>query len=205
MAFKLAPVHVWAQGFAYALDKHRKQHTWNARDITNVTVYAGPSIMEPMRWIENPISLMQAQYSVPFGIAAALTTDVNTNPLRMNEALVSNPTTRWLEATMKKVKISDDPGYMWGYMTFNLNGETVNITADTYPGIPGALCFDKAVERKFANVAKELGVGDEVQDVRDKILGLKDVEDMSLLLMIWFTWARRPRPTLLHRSSVKGS
>ncbi len=51
MTLKLAPVHVWAQGFAYAIDQYRKQEkaTWTAEDIKNVTIFAGPAILDPMR------------------------------------------------------------------------------------------------------------------------------------------------------------
>lgn len=184
MALKLAPIHVWAQGFAFAIDNYRQETNsdWDASDISNVTIFAGPAVLDPMRWITEPQTLMQAQYSVPFGIAAALTADIHRNPLCVNESLVGNHDTRRLTTEMRKVEITDDPGYTWGYMTFELDGKAVNITADTYPGLPGSPGYARAVDTKFGNVVRSMGVENQAIAVKERIDHLADVEDMASLL-----------------------
>ncbi len=75
-----------------------------------------------------------------------------------------------------------DPTYTWGYMTLIIAGKFVNITADTYPGIPGSAGYARAAERKFANVARVLGVTAEGQELKYSIKHLAAVEDMSALM-----------------------
>ncbi|KIX95942.1 uncharacterized protein Z520_08197 [Fonsecaea multimorphosa CBS 102226] len=183
MILKLAPVHARAQGFVYAINSYRASvnQTWNAEDITNVTIFAGPAVLASSNWIPRPNSLVSAQYSVPFGIAAALTVDLR-DPLNMNDALVSNNTALSIAASMQKVQITDNAQDLAGYMTFELNGQAINITADQYPGLPGSPGYAQAAKNKFVSVVQGLGVSAQGASVEKTIADVANMTDVALLL-----------------------
>jgi 2-methylcitrate dehydratase PrpD len=178
---KMLPVHARSLGFAYAVDQYRQNHTWSASDISNITIYAGPAVLDPDNWILEPQSLAVAQYSIPFSIVASLVADLR-NPLSMNEALVSNQTARDLSASMQKVSISDDLQYFLGYMTFNIGNDLVNITVEGYPGLPGEDGYQQVAEDKYKAVLKALSLDGEGDKVKSAVMNLADCDDVSVLL-----------------------
>jgi 2-methylcitrate dehydratase PrpD len=178
---KVLPVHARGLGFAYAVDLYRQNHTWTASDISNITIYAGPPVLDSRNWILGPPSLAAAQYSIPFGIVASIVADLR-NPLNMNDALVFNQTARDLTADIKGVSITDDPEYFLGYMTMNIGNELVNITVDGYPGLPGSDGYQQAAEDKYLAVLKSLDLGESGGKVKDAIAGLSECDDVSVLL-----------------------
>ncbi|OAP62383.1 hypothetical protein AYL99_04586 [Fonsecaea erecta] len=183
MILKLAPVHARAQGFVYAINAYRAStnQTWNPEDIKNVTVYAGPAVLASSNWIPRPNSLVSAQYSVPFGIAAGLTVDLR-DPLNMNDALVSNTTALSIAETMQQVQITDNTQDLAGYMTFQMSGQDINITADKYPGIPGDPSYVQAAKNKFASVTQALSVSAQGAAVGSRIADVLNVTDVAVLL-----------------------
>jgi 2-methylcitrate dehydratase PrpD len=178
---KMFPVHARSLGFVYAVDQYRQNHTWSAEDISNITVYAGPAVLDPSNWIVEFQDLAVAQYSIPFGIVAALVADLR-NPLLVNDALVSNQTARHLLANIQKVSISDDIEYFLGYMTFNVGNDLVNITVEGYPGLPGADGYQQVAEDKYTAVLKALSLDDEGDKFKDAVMSLADCDDVSTLL-----------------------
>ncbi|CAJ2509375.1 Uu.00g144010.m01.CDS01 [Anthostomella pinea] len=177
---KAAPVHAWAQGYVHAINEYRAAgHAWGPDDVGNVTVYGNaPHVLDPNTWTLDPASFSAAQYSVPFGIAAALTTDLR-DPMNMNDGILTNATYA-IAKEMRQVSISDDPDALWGWLTLDLKGVPTNISFDTFPGLPGAPGYSGLAEEKFANVVGAFGVrGDEV---RGMILGVRNLTDVSVLL-----------------------
>ena len=178
---KALPVHARSLGFAHAVSLYRQNHTWTASDINNITIYAGPPVLDPRNWILEPQSLSTAQYSIPFGIVASLVADLR-NPLNMNDALVFNQTARDLTAEITQVSITDDPEYFLGYMTMNIGNELVNITVDGYPGLPGSDGYQQAAEDKYLAVLKGLDLREKGNKVKDTIAKLSECDDVSVLL-----------------------
>ncbi len=183
MILKLSPAHAYAQVFVYAINNYRNStnQTWQAEDIANVTVYSGPGVLQPSHRIPYPNSLASAQYSVPFGIAAALAVDLR-NPLLFNDALVANKTALSISGTMQFVQISNDPLAVGGYLTMSVRGQPVNITADVYPGIPGGVGYSEAAEKKYKQVVTSLGITAEGAKLKDKIQSVASLGDISELL-----------------------
>ncbi|EXJ63613.1 uncharacterized protein A1O5_11374 [Cladophialophora psammophila CBS 110553] len=183
MILKLAPVHARAQGFVFAINDYRTRtnQSWSAGAIKNVTIYAGPAVLASSNWIPQPNSLVSAQYSVPFGIAAALTVDLR-DPLNMNDALVSNTTAQSIAAGMKHVQITDNAEDLAGYMTLEIQGQEINITANKYPGIPGDPGYAQAAKNKFASVTQGLSVSAQGAAVEKKIADVSNLTDASVLL-----------------------
>ncbi len=136
-------------------------------------------MFDPNTWIANPSSFQAAQYSVPFGIAAALTTDLR-NPLRMNDVLLKDTAALAIAAEMKQVPISDDPDFLWGYLTLELHQKAVNILFDGFPRLPtSAPVLLQAVENKLANIVDAFGV--QADAVKDMILDVRSLCDVSVL------------------------
>jgi len=178
---KALPVHARGLGTAYAVDQYRANHTWVAADISNITIFAGPPTLEKENWILEPVSLSNAQYSIPFGIVASLVADLR-NPLNFNEELVFNQTARDLTAGIKGVSITDDPDYFLGYLTFYIGNELVNITVDGYPGLPGSDGYEQAVEDKYLAVLDALDLGEQGLEVKNMVANLVECKDVSILL-----------------------
>lgn len=199
MILKLAPVHARAQAFVYAINRFRNNSSpssapWtNATQLANVTVHAGPAVLTPRNWITAPNSLVSAQYSVPFGIAAALSVNLGADPLLMNDALVGDAGVLALARGMKKVQVSNDSTDLGGYVTLDVLGEQqgVRIVVDGYPGLPGAEGYVDAVWSKFDAMVGALGVSGSrnngsvsvlVSDVRDQIANVAELDDVAELL-----------------------
>jgi 2-methylcitrate dehydratase PrpD len=178
---KVLPVHARALGFAHAVNLYRQKHTWSALDVDNITIYAGPPVLDPRNWILEPQSLSTAQYSIPFGIVASIVADLR-NPLNMNDALVLNKTARDLTSSIRGVSITDDPEYFLGYMTMNIGDELVNITVDGYPGLPGSDDYQQAAEDKYLAVVESLDLGENADKVKDTIMKLSECDDVSVML-----------------------
>jgi 2-methylcitrate dehydratase PrpD len=178
---KILPVHARSLGFAYAVDQYRQNHNWTAADVSNITIFAGPQVLDPNNWILEPESLASAQYSIPFGIVGSLVADLR-NPLNMNDELLRNQKARELTANIRNVSISDDPDYYLGYMTLNIGNELVNITIDGYPGLPEAEGYQQAAEDKYAAVVAALDLGDMGDKVKDTVAALTECEDVAVLL-----------------------
>lgn len=178
---KALPVHAKCLGFAYAVDQYRQKHTWDAADISNITLYAGPFTIDSQVWNLEPTSLSSAQYSVPFGIVASLIRDLR-NPLNMNDALVKDKTALELTANFKNVTITDDPEDPFGYVSFNIGEELVNITMNDYPGLPGSDAYAQVAEDKYEAVLKALGVAGKGGKIVSLIKNLAHSDDVSELL-----------------------
>ena len=183
MVLKLAPVHAYAQVFVYAVNSYRSgaNRAWNAVDIQNVTIYSGPGVLQPSHRIVHPDTLVSAQYSVPFGIAASLTIDLR-DPLMFNDSLLVNPVTQSISGAMQFVQISDDPNFVGGFLAMNVGGQNVNITADEYPGIPGSIGFVNAVEDKYEQIIKALDISLQGAALRAKIASVGALGDVKELL-----------------------
>ncbi|KAF2498752.1 2-methylcitrate dehydratase PrpD [Lophium mytilinum] len=178
---KTLPVHARSLGFVYAVDQYRQCRTWSPSDISNITVFAGPAVLDPDNWIQNVTTLAVAQYSIPFDIVAPLVVDMR-NPLEFNDALVANPIAQDLTRNIKTVSISDDLQYFLGYMTFNIGDELVNITVTGYPGLPGDDGYQQAAEDKYATVLKALSLKDKDDKVKNAVMNLADCDDVSKVL-----------------------
>ncbi|KIW96693.1 uncharacterized protein Z519_02084 [Cladophialophora bantiana CBS 173.52] len=100
----------------------------------------------------------------------------------MNDALVSNTTAQSIAAGMKHVQITGNAEDLAGYMTLEIKGQEINITANGYPGIPGDPGYVQAAKNKFARVTQGLSVGAHGAAVEKNIADIANVTDVSVLL-----------------------
>ncbi|KAF2158626.1 hypothetical protein M409DRAFT_34837, partial [Zasmidium cellare ATCC 36951] len=75
MILKLSPVHAYAQFPVYAINQARSEATTGLpkpEGIDSIIVECGPNTAKPSHQIPSPKTLVSAQYSVRFAVAAAL-------------------------------------------------------------------------------------------------------------------------------------
>jgi 2-methylcitrate dehydratase PrpD len=181
MILKLSPVHAYTQVFVYAVNQYRSNHTWTADDIDSVTLHCSSIVSTPSHWIPSPATLVDAQYSVPFGIAASLTADLR-DPLRMNDALLQNATALSLAADIQAVNTTTNvlDGLGGSLILHMRNGQNITIAADTYPGAPGASGFADAAVDKYRRVTQSLGIDGSL--LQQRVMAVESLPDVSVLL-----------------------
>jgi 2-methylcitrate dehydratase PrpD len=183
MMLKLSPVHMCVQAFVYAINKARSKgtHAWDAENIDAVTISGGPNALRPSHMIRLPESLVSAQYSVPFSIAAALTTDLR-DPMQMNDNLVSDPLTRHISEQMIFEVSDKDAHALSGSIEITCHGRKVTIDAGDCPGLPGNKGYAEATIDKYERVIQSLNIVTEGKMLRSKIEGIVKLEDVSELM-----------------------
>lgn len=170
MILKLSPVHMCAQTFVHAINNSRntRNPAWSADTIEKVTVHGGPNALRPSHMIHLPDTLVSAQYSVPFSIAVALTTDLR-NPMRMNDDLVSDPLTRRVSEKMSFVVNKDDAQTLAGRIEIQSGGTEISLDAEDYPGLPGSAGYAEAAADKYERVMSGLAIKSSGKALRSKI------------------------------------
>lgn len=135
MIIKLAPVHGHALLFAFGIDRHyARSERPRPSSIRSVRVLASPTACQPRHGQAAPTSLVDAQYSVVFCVAAALARPLSVSPLSFNDALVHDPD---VVALARRITMVPDSHHSHGGMlTFDVDGEATIIDATDYP-LPG--------------------------------------------------------------------
>ncbi|KAK4504589.1 hypothetical protein PRZ48_005505 [Zasmidium cellare] len=187
MMLKLSPVHMIVQAFVYAINQSRDrgESLWAAEHIKTVTVSGGQNALRNSHMIRLPESLVSAQYSVPFSIAAALTTDLR-DPLNMNDTLLTDSLTRKISENMEFVVDSKDTRSITGKITICCGGEDINIDAGVYPGLPGSAGYARSVIDKFERVTSSLDIIRQITALRsmaEDVANLKDLSEFVDLLV----------------------
>jgi 2-methylcitrate dehydratase PrpD len=135
MLIKLAPVHGHALLFAYALDRHFATSPRPVpAAIGSVHVHAGAAACNPRHTQAIPASLVDAQYSVRFCIAAAIARPLADSPLAFDDNLIHAPD---IVALAQRIMMTEDPRYTHGgTITVDIDGKSTTIDATDYP-LPG--------------------------------------------------------------------
>ena len=181
MILKLSPVHAYAQTFVYAINAFRDANgTWNASDVGEVTVNTGISMLQSSHLDPTPSSLVAAQYSIPFCIAAALATDLR-DPLAMNNGLIKDQTVLAISSAIKFNAVTNSPQELGGTLAITIHTKDVIIHADKYPGSPGNPEYIAAAEMKYYKVVKALRIEHLGGLLKDQISAVREMEDIGEL------------------------
>jgi 2-methylcitrate dehydratase PrpD len=132
MIIKLAPVHGYAQPFAYAIDRRFDgDDRPTTSSITAVRVISSAAAAEPSHRGTEPRSLVEAQYSVAFCIAASLARAIARSPLEFDEQLVHDQDVRRLAHL---IKVEPDPRIEFGgAIHMRVDGADITLDAVDYP------------------------------------------------------------------------
>jgi 2-methylcitrate dehydratase PrpD len=159
MIVKLTPVHAHALPFVHAIGNHFKgQPRPDPEDVVDIRVVAGPKPQQRRHLNAHPASLLEAQYSVRFCIAAAIVEDFR-SPLRFNQDLALRKDVARLA---ERVSFELDPEISDGGMLM-LGTEVIDARSYPAPVTPGDL-WDLIDDKFTASTAQLLAA-----DVQDHI------------------------------------
>ena len=99
---KAFATHVTHQAVVQAIQDLKREHGFDANDITHVCIRGAHRILEDRHTVRDPMTVMGGQYSLPFTAAVALTRDMS-NPLLYNDAAVKDPLVRSLAKSMELI------------------------------------------------------------------------------------------------------
>lgn len=99
---KAYATHVTHQAVVQAIQDLKREHGFDARAITHVTIRGAHRILEDRHTVREPTTVMGGQYSLPFTAAVALTRDMS-DPLVYNDAAVNDPLVRRLARQMELI------------------------------------------------------------------------------------------------------
>lgn len=94
--------HVTHQAVVQAIQDLKREHGFDAKSITRVTIRGAHRILEDRHTVREPTTVMGGQYSLPFTAAVALTRDMS-NPLVYDDEAVSDPLVRRLAKDMELI------------------------------------------------------------------------------------------------------
>jgi 2-methylcitrate dehydratase PrpD len=96
---KAYATHVTHQAVVQTIQDLKREHAFDAKSITGVTIRGAHRILEDRHTVRDPTTVMGGQYSLPFTAAVALTRDMS-NPLVYNDEAVRDPLVRKLAQEM---------------------------------------------------------------------------------------------------------
>lgn len=154
ICFKTFPAHITAHAPLMAALELLKTHKLLISDIAKITVYASKKVVSHHN-IKQPHDIMQAQYSVPFCVAAGLVVDLS-DPENFNSDLLQNPV---LQAILQKIEVCEHVGrveHSWHARVriFMQDGQEVENDAAQFRGLPTMPMSDEDISRKFQLLTK---------------------------------------------------
>src|SRR5262245_8196658 len=99
---KAFATHVTHQAVVQAIQDLKREHGFDPKAITHVTIRGAHRILEDRHTVRDPMTVMGGQYSLPFTAAVALTRDMS-NPLVYNDEAVKDPLVRNLAKNMELI------------------------------------------------------------------------------------------------------
>src|SRR6185295_14816610 len=99
---KAFATHVTHQAVVQAIQDLKREHGFDPKSITHVTIRGAHRILEDRHTVRDPMTVMGGQYSLPFTAAVALTRDM-ANPLVYNDEAVKDSLVRRLANEMELI------------------------------------------------------------------------------------------------------
>jgi len=176
---KMYPCGSLAQPSMDALLEIVKEHDLKPNDVSEIRLYAGPNILEPLRY-ERPENALEAKFSLQSALATILL---------KRKAGIKEYTNQWvnnnqLRKEMKKVKtIHDDEianmgtERMISIVEVELkSGKKLEKFADTARGMPEKPLKSNEIEEKFRECAK---IRLEKTQISEALSSLRRIEELS--------------------------
>ena len=178
---KAYATHVTHQAVVQAIQDLKREHGFDPRAITRVTVRAAHRILEDRHTVRDPTTVMGGQYSLPFTAAVALTRDMS-DPLVYNDAAVGDPLVRALARDMELIldeSLHDTVGIPPAQVEIACGGETYKRMTSPHKGSPrNPLSWADACE-KFARYTRTLIGAAQTGAIMDAVADLENQGDMA--------------------------
>jgi 2-methylcitrate dehydratase PrpD len=181
---KAYATHVTHQAVVQAIQDLKREHGFDAKTITQVTIRGAHRILEGRHSVRDPMTVMGGQYSLPFTAAVALTRDMS-NPLVYNDAAVKDPLVRTLAKSMELIidkSIPETHGAIPpAEVTITCGSNAYRKTTTPHKGSPlNPLDWAGACE-KFSRYTRTLIGATQAQAIMDAVGDLENQSDMATI------------------------
>ncbi|MCC7484661.1 MAG: MmgE/PrpD family protein [Burkholderiales bacterium] len=175
---KAFATHVTHQAVVQAIQDLKREHTFDPRAITRVTITGAHRILEDRHTVREPMTVMGGQYSLPFTAAVALTRDMS-NPLVYDDAAVRDPLVRGLAKSMELVVDETVHDLVPARVEIACGGRTLAKVTSPHKGSPGnPLTWEDACE-KFRRYTRGLLNERQARAIIDAVGDLENQRDMA--------------------------
>ena len=179
---KAFATHVTHQAVVQAIQDMKREHGFDPKAITHVTLRGAHRILEDRHTVRDPMTVMGGQYSLPFTAAVALTRDMS-NPLVYNDAAVQDPLVRSLAKNMELIvdkTIHEAPGVIPpAELEIVCGGKAYRKVTSPHKGSPhNPLTWADACE-KFSRYTRTLIGAPQAKAIIDAVADLENQSDMA--------------------------
>jgi 2-methylcitrate dehydratase PrpD len=175
---KAFATHVTHQAVVQAIQDMKREHGFDAKAITHVSIRGAHRILEDRHTVREPTTVMGGQYSLPFTAAVALTRDMS-NPLVYDDAAVNDPLVRKLAKSMELIVDKDLHDLFPAEVTIVCGDTTYRKTTSAHKGSPhNPLTWDGACE-KFSRYTQSFIGERQAKAIMDAVADLENQSDMA--------------------------
>jgi 2-methylcitrate dehydratase PrpD len=175
---KAYATHVTHQAVVQAIQDLKREHAFDPKAITHVSIRGAHRILEDRHTVRDPMTVMGGQYSLPFTAAVALTRDMS-NPLVYNDAAVNDPLVRSLAKNMELIVDEKLHDLFPADVTVVCGDKTYKKTTTAHKGSPhNPMTWEDACE-KFSRYTRTLIDGSQARAIMDAVAALDTQSDMA--------------------------
>ena len=175
---KAFATHVTHQAVVQAIQDLKREHGFDPKAITHVTIRGAHRILEDRHTVRDPVTVMGGQYSLPFTAAVALTRDMS-NPLVYNDEAVKDPLVRSLAKNMELIVDEAVHDLFPAEVTITCGAKTYRKTTSAHKGSPhNPLTWADACE-KFSRYTRTLIGESQARSIMDAVGDLENQGDMA--------------------------
>ena len=184
LVIKAYPCHVTGQAVVHALQRFRARRAVAPAAIRQVTITAGPRLLEARHWDRSPRTVMGAQYSLPYTVALALTRDLAV-PDAFDAQALADPAVRALAqrvtACAAVPAAEEADGIPGAEVTIATADGVETVSARDFPGAPASpLDFCGAAEKLFRYTARLVDAS-RAREIVDAVRDLDRLPDVAAL------------------------
>ena len=160
ICFKTFPAHITAHAPLMATLELLNTHKLPISDITKITVHASKKVVSHHN-IKQPNDIMQAQYSVPFCVAAGLVVDLS-DPENFSSDLLHNPAVKSILQKIEVLEHDKSAEHSWhARVRISMQGgQEFENDAVQFRGLPTMPMNDEDISRKFRLLTKTATIPD---------------------------------------------
>ena len=183
MTVKAYACHISFHAVIDGISRLRKARPFDPSQLTDVRVAGSRRMMEPRFASREPVTVLGAQYSLPFTVALALCRDID-DPLAYSEEALWDPAVRKL-AKAVKLEVDEErlgnPGGPVAEVSFTVDGNSHAFEVTGWKGAPNnPYTFDEMAD-KFRRYASTCLPASRIEEVIFKVRHLEKETNVSEL------------------------
>ena len=183
MTIKAYACHISFHAVIDGISRLRKERPFDPSQVKEVRVTGSGRMMEPRFASREPVTVLGAQYSLPFSVALAVARDID-DPLAYSESTLRDPTVREL-AKVVKLEVDGErfgnPGGPVAEVSLTVDGNSHVFEATGWKGAPNSPYTYDEMADKFRRYASTCLTANRIEEVIRKVRDLEKVTDVSEL------------------------